>query len=77
MLSVGLIPENEVSKTAEVKILDSTGGPEVDEKLETGRRGIFACGNVVHVHDLVDHVTEQAYAAGRSAAEYVKNYRDF
>ncbi len=77
LLSVGLIPENEVSKTAEVKILDSTGGPEVDEKLETGRRGIFACGNVVHVHDLVDHVTEQAYAAGRSAAEYVKNYRDF
>lgn len=77
LLSVGLIPENEVSKTAEVKILDSTGGPEVDEKLETSRRGIFACGNVVHVHDLVDHVTEQAYAAGRSAAEYVKNYRDF
>ena len=73
LLSVGLIPENEVSKTAGIKILDSTGGPEVDENLQTNVKGIFACGNVVHVHDLVDNVSKHAYIAGRSAANYVKS----
>ena len=62
-----------MSKTAGIKILDSTGGPEVDENLQTNVKGIFACGNVVHVHDLVDNVSKHAYKAGRSAADYVKS----
>ena len=72
LLSVGLIPENELSKGAGI-ILDAvTGGPVVAESLETSVSGIFACGNVVHVHDLVDNVTKEAMKAGRCAAEYVR-----
>ena len=70
VLSVGLIPENELSKDIGVRLDSKTGGPVVDENMETSVRGVFACGNVVHVHDLVDHVTESGEVAGRSAAKY-------
>ncbi len=73
LLSVGLIPENELSKSAGVKLDTVTGGPVVNESMETSIEGIFACGNVVHVHDLVDFVTEESRRAGRSAAKHVKN----
>lgn len=72
LLSVGLIPENELSKKAEVQMSPITNGPIVDESLETNVEGIFACGNVLHVHDLVDYVSEEAALAGKNAAEYVK-----
>ncbi len=72
LLSVGLIPENELSKGAGIKLDPVTGGPIVDESMETGVEGIFACGNVLQVHDLVDYVTEESRRAGRSAAKYVK-----
>ncbi len=72
LLSVGLIPENELSKQAEVEMSQVTNGPLVDESLETNVEGIFACGNVLHVHDLVDYVSEEAAAAGANAAKYVK-----
>ncbi len=72
LLSIGLIPENELSKKAGVTLHGVTGGPEVDNTLETSVEGIFACGNVLHVHDLVDQVTEEAEDAGRFAAAYVK-----
>lgn len=72
LLSVGLIPENELSKGAGIILDVITGGPVVGENLETSVSGIFACGNVVHVHDLVDNVTKQAMQAGKYAAEYVK-----
>jgi hypothetical protein len=71
LLSVGLIPENELSKAASIRIDAATSGPFVNEAAETSEKGIFACGNVVYVHDLVDHVTEEGYRAGRSAAEYI------
>lgn len=73
LLSVGLIPENELSKSAGIKLDPVTSGPVVNESMETSVDGIFACGNVVHVHDLVDFVTEESRRAGRSAAKYVKN----
>lgn len=73
LLSVGLIPENELSKSAGIKIDPVTGGPAVNESMETSIKGIFACGNVVHVHDLVDFVTEESRCAGRSAAKHVRN----
>ncbi len=72
VLSVGLIPENELSEDAEVKMDDRTGGPIVDEERETSVEGVFGCGNVVHVYDLVDDVTKSAEIAGSSAARYVK-----
>lgn len=72
LLSVGLIPENELSKCADIKLDPVTAGPVVDESMETSVEGIFACGNVLHVHDLVDYVTEESRKAGRSAAKYVK-----
>lgn len=72
LLSVGLIPENELSRGAGVSINPVTSGPMVDDRLETGTEGIFACGNVLHVHDLVDYVSEEASLAGASAAAYVK-----
>ena len=72
LLSVGLIPENELSKGAGVSINPVTSGPMVDDRLETSTEGIFACGNVLHVHDLVDYVSEEASLAGISAAAYVK-----
>ena len=73
LLSVGLIPENELSTGAGVDISRSTQGPVVDETLATSVEGIFAAGNVLHVHDLVDFVSEEAATAGRTAAEYVKS----
>lgn len=72
LLSVGLLPENELSRQAEVPLSPVTNGPIVDENLETEVPGIFACGNVLYVHDLVDFVSEEAAQAGRAAAEYVK-----
>ena len=72
LLSVGLIPENELSRTMGVEMHPVTSGPVVDESLETSIEGVFACGNVLHVHDLVDFVSEEAAAAGKNAACYVK-----
>jgi Thioredoxin reductase len=72
LLSVGLLPENELSRNADVKLSNITGGPEVDDSLQTNVEGIFACGNVLHVHDLVDNVTAESYNAGKNAARYVK-----
>jgi len=71
ILSVGLIPENELSQTADITLDSATGGPIVNEYMETSAQGIFACGNVVHVYDLVDHVTQAGELAGESAARYV------
>jgi NADPH-dependent 2,4-dienoyl-CoA reductase/sulfur reductase-like enzyme len=73
MLSVGLIPESELPKGAGIQLDPATGGPLVDERRETSIRGIFACGNTVHVYDLVDHVTQAGEIAGASAARYVSN----
>lgn len=70
LLSCGLIPENELSKGAGVQINSVTNGPSVNESMETSVKGVFAAGNVLHVHDLVDYVSEEAASAGRSAAEY-------
>ena len=72
LLSVGLIPENEISKGMGVDMNPVTSGPKVNESLETNIPGVFACGNVLHVHDLVDFVSEEAKAAGKNAAAYVK-----
>lgn len=72
LLSVGLIPENELSTKAEVELSQITGGPVVNESLQTNIDGIFACGNVLHVHDLVDFVSEESMIAGKSAAKYIK-----
>ena len=71
LLSIGLIPENELSKEAGVELNPITNGPMVDEGLQTSVPGIFACGNVLHVHDLVDQVTQESEDAGASAAMYV------
>ncbi len=76
LLSVGLIPENEISRGMGVEMNPVTSGPKVNESLETNLEGVFACGNVLHVHDLVDFVSEEAAAAGRNAAAYVKECRD-
>ena len=76
LLSVGLIPENELSREMGVAINPVTSGPRVNESLETSREGVFACGNVLHVHDLVDYVSEEAAAAGRHAAAYLKDRKE-
>ena len=73
LLSTGLIPENELSRNAGVDINPVTSGPVVNEILETNIPGVFACGNVLHVHDLVDYVSEEAARAGENAAKYVQN----
>ena len=73
LLSVGLIPENELSNEAGAEIDPITGGPVVNDLMETSIRGIFACGNVAHVHDLVDNVTEESRIAGKGAAEFILN----
>ena len=73
LLSVGLIPENELTEMAGVKIAPSTSGAVVDEQLMTSVPGIFSCGNVLHVHDLVDFVSEEAKKAGANAWRYVQN----
>lgn len=72
LLSVGLIPENEISGAMGVELNPVTSGPKVNERLETTIEGVFACGNVLHVHDLVDFVSEEAAAAGKNAAMYVQ-----
>ena len=72
LLSVGLIPDNALSRKADVKLSRVTSGPEVNDMMETNVDGIFACGNVLHVHDLVDYVTLESYTAGMNAAKFVK-----
>ncbi len=72
MLSVGLIPENELSKNSGLDLDRITNGPKVDEYRETEHAGVFACGNVLQVHDLVDYVTEESQIAGLGAAKYIK-----
>ena len=72
LLSCGLIPENELSRSAGVEMSPITSGPVVNESLETNIPGVFAAGNVLHVHDLVDYVSEEATRAGANAAKYVK-----
>ena len=76
LLSVGLIPENELSRGMGVEMSRVTSGPVVNESLETNIAGVFACGNVLHVHDLVDFVSEEAATAGKNAAAYVKGERN-
>jgi len=72
LLSVGLVPENELSKMAGVKLDRSTSGPFVNESMETSVPGIFACGNVVQVHDIVDFVTQESRKAALGAARYIR-----
>nr|WP_300003788.1 FAD-dependent oxidoreductase [Tissierella sp.] len=72
LLSVGLIPENELSTNMGISLDRNTGGPIVDETMETEIDGVFACGNVLHVHDVVDYVTGESNRAGKSAADYIK-----
>lgn len=73
LLSVGLIPENELSGQMGVELNSATSGPDVNESLETNLEGVFACGNVLHVHDLVDYVSEEGKEAGENAAAYILN----
>ena len=73
LLSVGLIPENELSRQIQVELSPVTGGPVVDQHLQTSVDGIFSCGNVLHVHDLVDDVSAESMEAGRQAALYARN----
>ena len=70
LFSVGLIPENELSKKAEIKISPVTNGPVVNQHMQTSKEGVFACGNVVHVNDLVDNVSAESETAGKYAAMY-------
>jgi hypothetical protein len=72
LLSCGLIPENELAKAAGIPLDRVTNGAVVDQGRETSIPGVFACGNVLHVHDLVDYVSAEAEIAGRAAAEYIK-----
>ena len=72
LLSVGLLPENELSRMANIELSRITGGPIVSDTLETNIKGIYACGNVLHVHDLVDYVSQEATLAGKSAANHIK-----
>ena len=73
LLSCGLLPENELSRAAGVELNPTTNGPKVKESLETNIPGVFAAGNVLHVHDLVDYVSEEAGSAGAHAAAYIQN----
>ena len=73
LLSVGLIPENELTRKLDIDMSTITNGPKVDGRLETSMDGVFACGNVLHVHDLVDYVSEEAKMAGQCAAAYLKS----
>ena len=77
LLSVGLIPENELTEKLGIRLNPVTHGPFVNESLETDSSGIFACGNVLHVHDLVDYVSEEAAVAGRCAAQYIRHAAAF
>ena len=71
LLSVGLLPENELTKSASISLDRITGGASVDQNRQTEIEGVYACGNVLHVHDLVDYVSEEAEIAGRAAANYI------
>ncbi len=73
LLSVGLLPENELSRMANVKLSKITNGAVVDSSFETNIDGVFACGNVLHVHDLVDNVSLEAMEASKNAVKYIKN----
>ena len=73
LLSVGLLPENELAKNADVVLSPTTGGAVVDEHLMTNVDGVFECGNVLHVHDLVDFVSAESENAGKSAVDYIHN----
>ena len=73
LLSCGLLPENELSRSAGVELSPITSGPVVNDSLETNIDGVFACGNVLHVHDLVDYVSQEATVAGKEAARYILN----
>jgi len=75
LLSVGLVPENELSREAGVELNATTGGPQVDSSLMTNVEGVFACGNVLHVHDLVDWVAQEARMAGIQAAAWLNGIR--
>ena len=75
LLSIGLIPENELSQSLGIKLDEITGGPQVSSTLETSMPGVYACGNVLHVHDLVDFVTNEALLAGRFAGERAQGIR--
>ena len=72
LLSVGLLPENELTRQADVEMSNLTSGAAVDDTLQTSKEGIFACGNVLHVHDLVDFVSAESFKAGKAAAAYVQ-----
>ena len=72
LLSVGLIPENELTVGADIPLDRVTGGASVDQNRQTEAEGIYACGNVLHVHDLVDYVSDEAAVAGRAAAEFIR-----
>ena len=76
LLSCGLIPENELTKDAGIALDRVTGGAVVDGDRQTEAEGIFACGNVLHVHDLVDFVSEESAIAGRAAAAFVKGKKE-
>ena len=76
LFSVGLIPENELSKSANVELSGITSGAVVDQDRQTSVEGIFSCGNVLHVHDLVDYVSEEAEIAGKAAVEYINGNKD-
>ncbi|HEY5560599.1 MAG TPA: FAD-dependent oxidoreductase [Clostridiaceae bacterium] len=72
LLSVGLIPENDLSRSAGINLSDATGGAKVNESFQTNIEGIFACGNVLQVHDLVDFVTNESYKAASKASKYIQ-----
>jgi NADPH-dependent 2,4-dienoyl-CoA reductase/sulfur reductase-like enzyme len=75
MMSVGLIPENELSMSLGIQLDEVTGGPRVSSTLETSLPAVFACGNVLHVHDLVDYVTQESLLAGQFAGEWAQQIR--
>ena len=72
LLSVGLLPENELTKSAHIPLSPITGGAMVDQNRQTETEGVFSCGNVLHVHDLVDYVSEEAEIAGKAAVSYIR-----
>ncbi|MCR5271818.1 MAG: NAD(P)/FAD-dependent oxidoreductase [Lachnospiraceae bacterium] len=76
LLSCGLLPENELSRSAGVDLSPVTSGPIVNDSLETNIPGIFACGNVLHVHDLVDYVSKESTTAGENAAKYILSFNE-
>ena len=75
LLSVGLLPENELTAQAGIQLDTRTRGAVVFENMETSLPGVFACGNVLHVHELVDHVSTEAEKAGNYAVEYIRQKR--